>query len=88
MGSRAVALVCRDAQVAARPVRRRRTARPAPSTPAPAGRSSTPDVTEQLLDRLRVAADRPGCGTSSATDWLLLDAELLPWSAKAEELLR
>ena len=22
------------------------------------------------------------------TDWLLLDSELLPWSAKAEELLR
>ena len=40
MGSRAVVLVCRDDAVAARGSARR-TARPARSTPAPAGRSST-----------------------------------------------
>ncbi len=31
---------------------------------------------------------RPGCGDELDTDWLLLDAELLPWSVKAEALLR
>ena len=42
-----------------------------------------------LLDRVRAAFDRDRtCGTSSTTDWVVLDCELLPWSAKAEELLR
>ena len=53
------------------------------STPAPAGRSSTRDLTEALLDRVRRAADRAGLWDELDTDWLLLDAELLPWSAKA-----
>ena len=61
------------------------------SSPAPADRSSTtlPTETSTLLDKVR-AADRPPstCGSELATDWLVLDAELLPWSAKAEELLR
>ncbi|MGQ7297539.1 polynucleotide kinase-phosphatase [Quadrisphaera sp. KR29] len=50
-----------------------------------------------LLDGVRSAAERAGlweelCGSAGedgdADPWLLLDAELLPWSAKAEELLR
>ena len=38
--------------------------------------------------RLRAAIDAPGLWDELDTDWLLLDGELLPWSAKAEELLR
>ena len=38
--------------------------------------------------RVRAAVDAPGCGTSSRPTGSLLDCELLPWSAKAEELLR
>ena len=30
----------------------------------------------------------PACGRSSRPDWLVLDCELLPWSAKAMELIR
>ena len=42
-----------------------------------------------MLARLATARRRPpGCSRSSATDWLLLDTELLPWSAKAGELVR
>ena len=41
-----------------------------------------------LLDRLRRAVERCGWWDTFATDWLCLDGELLPWSAKAEALLR
>ena len=81
MGSRAVAVLARD-EAAAERGSASPTAAPARSTPAPAGRSST----TRRDDR----PGRAGCGrprrrssTSWSTDWLLLDAELLPWSAKA-----
>ncbi|MFE0038542.1 polynucleotide kinase-phosphatase, partial [Streptomyces sp. NPDC059018] len=87
MGSRAVALVCRDADV----VRERfgadgvtgalhtRTGRPFFDDPA---------VTEQILARLRTVVTGAGLWEELGTDWLLLDAELMPWSLKASGLLR
>jgi polynucleotide kinase-phosphatase len=87
MGSRAVVLLCRDAAVASR-----RFGAPAGSTGVIHTRTGRPffptDLTEQLLDRLRTAVDKAELWTELETDWLLLDAELLPWSVKAEELLR
>ena len=41
-----------------------------------------------LLDKVRAAITRTELWETLATDWLVLDAELLPWSAMAEELLR
>jgi protein phosphatase len=87
MGSRAVALVCRDAQVA-------RTRFGATDTTSGAvytrtGRSFfNPDLTGRLLDRLRTAVTAAGLWDELDSRWLLLDCELLPWSAKAEDLLR
>ncbi|WP_405589006.1 polynucleotide kinase-phosphatase [Streptomyces sp. NBC_01190] len=87
MGSRAVALVCRD-EAAARArfgvegvtgTLHTRTGRPFFDDPA---------VTEQVLARLRDAASAAGLWAELATDWLLLDAELMPWSLKASGLLR
>jgi polynucleotide kinase-phosphatase len=49
------------------------------------GRPFFPD-TSSLLRRVRAAAD--GIFDDLATDWLLLDTELLPWSAKAGGLIR
>jgi protein phosphatase len=88
MGSRAIVIVCRDEDA----VRRRfgvvgegfgvcytRT-----------GRRFFDDPVLELafLERVRGAADAAGLFDELATDWLLLDAELMPWSAKAQELLR
>ncbi|MEH1014886.1 polynucleotide kinase-phosphatase [Micromonospora sp. CPCC 206060] len=42
----------------------------------------------QLLDRVRRAVDTAGLWAELDTDWLLLDCELLPWSAKAAGLIR
>lgn len=87
MGSRAVALVCRDADAA----RERfgvdgptgalhtRTGRPFFDDPA---------MTERVLDRLRTAVAAAGLWDELGTDWLLLDGELMPWSLKASGLLR
>lgn len=47
-----------------------------------------PDLTATLLGRLRDTVSRAGVFADLGTDWLLLDAELLPWSAKAGPLLR
>ncbi|MER5864656.1 polynucleotide kinase-phosphatase [Kitasatospora sp. NPDC002040] len=46
------------------------------------------ELTGAVLDRLRTAAEQAGLFEELATDWLLLDAELMPWSLKAVELLR
>ncbi|WP_299398394.1 polynucleotide kinase-phosphatase [Pelagibius sp.] len=46
------------------------------------------DKTEAVLARLRTAASSAGLWAKLKTDWLLLDAEIMPWSAKAQSLLR
>ncbi|MFJ9706546.1 polynucleotide kinase-phosphatase [Streptomyces sp. NPDC101234] len=88
MGSRAVALVCRDAEVA----HKRFGIAPGPtgSLYTRTGRPFFDDesVTEEILGRIRAAVDVAGLWDELATDWLLLDAELLPWSLKAAGLLR
>jgi protein phosphatase len=87
MGSRAVVLVCRSAAAAGERfglgdgesgVVHTRTGR-AFFAPGPAG---------ELLARLRSAVDAAGLWDELGTSWLLFDAELLPWSAKAGDLLR
>ncbi|MFI6847374.1 polynucleotide kinase-phosphatase [Kitasatospora sp. NBC_00085] len=45
-------------------------------------------LTAAVLGRLRAAAERSGLFDELGTGWLLLDAELMPWSLKAAELLR
>ncbi|MER6271725.1 polynucleotide kinase-phosphatase [Streptomyces sp900105755] len=88
MGSRAVALVCRDAEVA----HKRFGVAPGPtgSLYTRTGRPFFADelVTEEILGRIRASVDAAGLWDELATDWLLLDAELLPWSLKASGLLR
>jgi protein phosphatase len=87
MGSRAVLLVCRNAGVAAERFGAADGSTGAVHTRT--GRSFFPPATtEQLLDPVRRAVEAVGLWQELETDWLLLDAELLPWSAKAEELLR
>ena len=41
-----------------------------------------------LLDRLNTALTNSGFWDKLNTDWVCLDCELMPWSAKAQELLR
>ncbi|MET7936086.1 polynucleotide kinase-phosphatase [Streptomyces sp. NPDC005322] len=88
MGSRAVALVCRDAGVA-----QKRFGTPDGVSGAVYTRTGRPflddpRLTEDLLRRLAHSIEGAGLWQELDTDWLLLDAELMPWSLKAEGLLR
>jgi polynucleotide kinase-phosphatase len=88
MGSRAIVIVCRDEEVA----RRRfgvvdegfgicytRTGRRF---------FDDPQLEQAFLERVRAATDTAGLFDGLASDWLLLDCELMPWSVKAQQLLR
>ena len=86
MGSRAVVIVCRDDDVAPRRFRidgagicYTRTGRPFFEDAA---------MQDALIRRVRAAVDASALWDELETDWLALDCELLPWSAKALELLK
>ncbi|GAB4008435.1 polynucleotide kinase-phosphatase [Nocardioides ultimimeridianus] len=83
MGSRAVAVIAKDAETA-----ERRFGVGDGSTGVVYTRTGRPffDDTTELVDRLRVAA-RPLL-ESLDSDWVALDCELLPWSAKAIDLIK
>jgi protein phosphatase len=87
MGSRAVLVVCRDPDAA-----RKRfgiTDGSAGSIYTRTGRRFfNEDLEVAVLDRVRAAIDAAGGWDELATDWVLIDAELMPWSAKAQELIR
>ncbi|MET7418068.1 polynucleotide kinase-phosphatase [Dactylosporangium sp. NPDC005555] len=83
MGSRAVLVVCRSDEVG----ERRFGIRSGGTIYTRTGRPFFDPVTETaVLDRVRAAAE--GLFDELRTDWLLLDAEVLPWSAKAGPLIR
>ena len=84
MGSRTVVLLCRDAEAGKRFGVSRgavwtRTGRPFFGDPA---------ISDELLRRAGAAAESAGLWDELSTGWVLLDCELLPWSAKAGALIR
>ncbi|MCB9924932.1 MAG: polynucleotide kinase-phosphatase [Planctomycetaceae bacterium] len=88
MGSRAVVVVCRDNDVA-----RERfgvTEGEVGIIYTRTGRRFFNDsvLESAFLDRLRSAMTASGFWDEFQTDWACLDCELMPWSAKAQELLR
>jgi protein phosphatase len=87
MGSRATMLICREQASAIR--RFGGTGEETGAVYTRTGRSFFSDEkTEELLNRSRSALQRADVWTELDTDWILLDCELLPWTVKAEELLR
>lgn len=88
MGSRAVVIACADEPAAAR-----RFGVPGAGLGViytRTGRAFFADaaVEQELLARVVAAIGAAGLWAELETDWLALDCELLPWSAKAGELLR
>jgi protein phosphatase len=86
MGSRAVALVRRSDTDGA-------SSRPPEQCGALYSRTgraffSDPQLTRPFMARLATAAETAGLFDELNTDWVILDAELLPWSAKAGDLIR
>ncbi len=88
MGSRALAVVCRDADAA-----KQRFGVATGETGMITTRTGRAffdgeETTEAMLARLREAMDACGFWDRLETDWALIDAELMPWSAKAQGLIR
>ncbi len=88
MGSRAEVVVCRSTAVAAE--RFGVTGEGTGAIYTRTGRRFFDDrpLEQALLDRLDRAITEAGLWQALNTDWLCLDCELLPWSVKAQELLR
>lgn len=88
MGSRAVVIACRDAAAAAR--RFGVTDGATGICYTRTGRRFFEDraLEAGLLARVRAAMDASGLWQTLDTDWVCLDCELMPWSAKAQELIR
>ncbi len=87
MGSRAIVVVARDAEAAAKRFRvsdglsgvcYTRTGRPFFNDPA---------LEQSFIARVQDAVTKAGLWDDLATDWMVLDCELMPWSAKAQGLL-
>lgn len=87
MGSRAIVIVCRDLQAAQKRfgveeesigICYTRTGRRLFDSP----------LEVELLTRINAALSNSGFWETFNTDWVCLDCELMPWSAKAQGLLR
>jgi polynucleotide kinase-phosphatase len=88
MGSRAVVIVCRDENAA-----RRRFGVVGDGIGicyTRTGRRFFDDaqIEKEFLEKVRSSIDAAGFWDQFQTEWVCLDAELMPWSAKAQELLR
>lgn len=88
MGSRAIVVVCRNNETA-----RKRFAANDKGIGVcytRTGRSFFADaaVEQEFLQRVQAALERSGFWERFDTDWVCLDAELMPWSAKAQSLLQ
>ena len=88
MGSRAVVVVCRDDGAARRAFGVVDEGFGACFTRTGRRFFDDGELERALLTRTRDAADEVGLFDRLSTDWLLLDCELMPWSVKAQELLR
>ncbi len=86
MGSRAVVVVCRDEAAALR--RFGVAGNGAIFTRTGRAFFNDHSLESAMLDNVRSAIAALDLWTELESDWLVLDCELLPWSAKAEELLR
>lgn len=88
MGSRAVVIVCRDRDAALR--RFGVTQDEIGICYTRTGRRFFNDsaLEKEFLNRIQKAATESGLWEELNTDWLCLDCELMPWSSKAQDLLR
>lgn len=88
MGSRAVVIVCRDEQAAKQRFGVAESETGIVYTRTGRRFFNEPDLEAQFLDRVRAALTSAHFWESFDTTWVCLDCELMPWSAKAHELLR
>ncbi|MBS1713871.1 MAG: polynucleotide kinase-phosphatase [Armatimonadetes bacterium] len=87
MGSRAVVVVCRDETVAMRRFGIEASGCGIVTTRTGRAFFDSPELNGRVIDRLRNALEVAGTWDVLGSDWAVLDCELMPWSAKAKDLL-
>jgi protein phosphatase len=88
MGSRAVVIVCWDEQAAKERFGVAEGEIGIVYTRTGRRFFNEPELERQFLDRVRAALTNAAFWDKFGTTWACLDCELMPWSAKAQELLR
>jgi len=88
MGSRAVVVICRNADSARKRFGIMEGESGACYTRTGRRFFNDPTLESQFLERVSRAVEAAGIWESLKTEWVSLDCELMPWSAKAQELLR
>jgi protein phosphatase len=88
MGSRAVAIVCKDEAAARERFGVKDEGVGIVVTRTGRRFFSDPSLEVALVDRLRAAIEATDLWSTLDTRWLCIDAELMPWSFKAQELVR
>jgi protein phosphatase len=88
MGSRAVVIVCQDEQAAKDRFGVLESEVGIVYTRTGRRFFGEPAIERQLLDRLALALSAADVWATLQTTWVCLDCELMPWSAKAQELLK
>ena len=88
MGSRAVVIVCRNEDAARRRFGVVEEGIGICYTRTGRRFFDDPKIEREFLEKVRTALDATDFWNQFQTDWICLDAELMPWSAKAQELLR
>jgi polynucleotide kinase-phosphatase len=88
MGSRAVVIICRDEKTVLRRFGIAGEGIGICYTRTGRRFFNQPDSERGFLDRLHRAIGEAGLWDALRSDWICLDCELMPWSAKAQELLR
>jgi protein phosphatase len=88
MGSRCVVLVTQDDSVLGTRFGIERDAAGACYTRTGRSFFDDPQMDREFLDRVRAAVTEAELWSRVESNWLLLDCELMPWSAKAQALLR
>jgi protein phosphatase len=88
MGSRAVVVICRDEQAARERFGIAKGEIGVVVTRTGRRFFNELELEQRFLDRLRTALTAADLWTALETTWVCLDCELMPWSAKAQELLK
>ena len=88
MGSRAVVVICRDAETARKRFGIVDDGFGACFTRTGRRFFNEPVLEAGLLDRIRAALTGANFWAEFESDWFCLDCELMPWSAKAQELVK
>ena len=88
MGSRAIVIVCRDPEAAKNRFGIADDTLGICYTRTGRRFFNDADVETELLRQVKIAVDSVGYWETLNTDWICFDCELMPWSVKAQELLR